>query len=206
MNYDIYNNPDNWIGEFYELSIEYHPFGNNKRVNEALLGLCKSDNFNGVWEDKKDYQKKSIFLPINIEEDSVTQFYGTLSFSNSKDGELPCVITIIRVDGESDWLDIAIPQASYEEIFPCKYPLTVELNPWLKEINTLYTQLAEIIYCNSPFDLAMIGEEVSGYTNQEEITHEDVQNITCILPSYLQDRLKLKGKGKELSNQLIIFD
>lgn len=39
MDYDIYNTPDNWIGGFYELSIEYHPFGNNKKVNEALL-LC----------------------------------------------------------------------------------------------------------------------------------------------------------------------
>ncbi|PLT30642.1 hypothetical protein [Peribacillus deserti] len=204
MDYDFYNNPDNWIGGFYELSIEYHPFGNNKRVNEALTALCKSDYFNGFWEDKKDYQKKSISLPINIEEDSVTQFYGTLSLSNSKEGELPCVITVIRVDGESDWLDIAIPQAALEKRFPYKYPLTIELNPWLKKINARYTQLAEIIYCSSPFDLAMIGEEITGYTNQEEITYEVVQNIICILPSHLQDRLGLKGKG--LSNQLIIFD
>lgn len=206
MDYASYTNPCNWIGGFYELSIEYHPSGNNKRVNEALTALCNSDLFNGVWEEKKDYQKKSISFPINIEEDSVTQLYGSLSLSRSKELELPCLVTVVRVDGESDWLDVAIPQAAFGEVFPYTYPLTLELNPWLQGINALYTQLAEIIYCGSPFDFAMIGEEISGYTNQEDLTDEVVQSLTCILPCHLRDRLGLEGKGKELSNELLLFD
>ncbi|HZG73679.1 MAG TPA: hypothetical protein VEY51_19235 [Chondromyces sp.] len=205
MNYKFYNDPDNWIGGYYELSIEYHPFSNNKRINKALAALYESNYFNGIWEDKKDYPKKTISLPINIEEDSVNSFYGTLSLLNSTENELPCVISIIRLNNESDWLDIAIPQAAFERIFPYNYPLTIELNPWLKKINEVYTQLAETIYRNSPFELAMIGEEISGYTNQEEITYKVVQNMTCILPSQLLNRLGLKGKGKELPNQLRIF-
>lgn len=206
MNYIFYNNPDNWCGGFYELSIEYHPFGNNTRVNEALTALCKSSYFNGMWEDKKDYQKKSISLPINFEKDSVNQFYGTLSLSNASEDELPCLVTVISVNGESDWLGISIPQAAFEKIFPYKYPLTIELNPWLKKIDEIYARLAKTIYCNAPFDLALIGEEISGYTNQQEITNEIVQNIICILPRQLQDRLGLNEKGIELSNELKIFD
>ena len=111
-------------------------------------------------------------------------------------------------NGESDWLDISIPQAAFEKFFPCQYPLTTELNPWLKKINEVYARLAETIYRKSPFDFAMIGEEISGETNQEEITLGVMQNkpyMTCILPSPLSDRLGLQGKGTALSNQLRIF-
>ncbi|MGP7817644.1 hypothetical protein [Niallia sp. 01092] len=203
MEYDYYINPENWIGGFYELSIEYHPFGDDKRINEALNALCKSDFFNGMWGEKKDYEKHSISLPINIEDESVDQFYGFLYLS--EENELPCMICVIRVSGESDWLDISIPQASFGKKYPYQYPLTKELNPWLNEVNEMYIKLAEIIFQNSPFDFTMIGEEISGYTNQKDITVEDVKNITCILPTQLQNKLGLHGKGKELSNQLRMF-
>ncbi|WP_181833283.1 hypothetical protein [Bacillus taeanensis] len=204
MEYGDYNNPENWVGGFYELSIEYRPFDDEKRLNEALNALCKSSFFNGIWEEKKYYKKHSISLPIDIEGESVNQFYGTLFLS--EDNELPCVISVVRVSGESDWLDIAIPQATFEKKYPYKYPLTKELNPWLNKVDEMYTQLAEIIFSNSPFDFAMIGEEISGYTNQEEITVEVIKNITCILPIQLQKKLGLQGEGKELSKQLRIFD
>lgn len=204
MDYDYYNDLENWNGGFYELSIEYHPFGDNQRINEALSALCKSNFFNGIWEDKKDYQRNFISLPINIEEDSCHSFYGTLSLSN--ESRLPCMINVNRVKNESDWIDILIPQSAFQKIYPYIYPITIELNPWLKEINEIYVQLAENIYNKSPFDLAMIGEEVSGHTNQEDITLEFMKNIICILPSQLQVRLGLQEKGKELSNQLRVFD
>ncbi|MFD6211461.1 hypothetical protein [Peribacillus sp. NPDC060253] len=204
MDFDGFYSPENWIGGFYELSIEYHPFGDNKRVNEALTALSKSNFFSEIWEDKKEYQKNSVSLPFNIEENSVNQFYGILYLPNSN--ELPCVITVTRVNGESDCLEIAIPQAALELKYKYKYPLIIELNPWLKKIDELYTKLAETIYCHAPFDLAMLGEEISGYTNQEDITYEVMQNMTFILPSRLQERLGLQGHGKKLSNQLRKFD
>lgn len=39
MKYEDYNTPDNWIGGFYGLSIEYHPAGDRKRLNEALTTI-----------------------------------------------------------------------------------------------------------------------------------------------------------------------
>lgn len=196
------------MGGFYELSIEYHPCGNDKRINEALGALEESRCFNGFWGEKKDFQKHTMSLPITIEEDSVKSFYGSLFLHNSAEEELPCLITIIRTNSESDWLDISIPQAAFEKVFPCHYPLTTELNPWLENINEIYVRLAETIYYKSPFDLAMIGDEISGETNEEEITLGLMRNkpyMTCILPSSLLDRLELNGKGTALSNQLRLF-
>ena len=51
----------------------------------------------------------------------------------------------------------------------------------------------------------MIGEEISGYTNQEEITLEDLGKITCILPNQLQKKLYIQGEGNKLSKQLRLF-
>ncbi|MEK4538374.1 hypothetical protein NST21_24020 [Peribacillus sp. FSL K6-1552] len=203
MNYSEVINPDNWIGGFYELSIEFHPVGDNKRLNDALVSLQKNKFFNGIWKERQDFQTHSISLPIKIEDDSVNHFYGTLFISDGN--TLPCAITIVRIDGESDWLDISIPQAIFEQIYPYKYPLTKELNPWLNKVDEIFIKIAENIYNQSSFVLAMIGEEISGDTNQENITAEYLEKTTCILPIHLQNRLEVQEKGEELSNRLRLF-
>ncbi|TFB24086.1 hypothetical protein E3U55_04540 [Filobacillus milosensis] len=203
MKYNEFINLDNWIGGFYELSIEFHPVGDDKRLNDALKSLEKSNVINGIWKEQEDYQKKRVSLPIEIEEDSVNQYYGTLLISDGN--TLPCVITIIRVDVESDWLDVSIPQAAFEKAYPYKYPLTENLNPWLNEVAETFIKLAEIIYEQSPFDLAMIGEEISGYTNQEDITLEQLKKSTFIIPIVLQKRLETQEQGEALSNELKLF-
>lgn len=206
MKYTDYTNPEKWIGGFYELSIEYHPFGDNKKLNDALESMYKCDFFNGMWIEKSDYFKSPVPLPlpINVEEESVNLFYGTLSLT--EDNKLPCVISVIRISGESDWLDISIPQAILGEKFHYKYPLTKELNPWLSKIVEMYAKLAESIFKSSPFNIAIIGEEISGYTNEANITINDLENVTLIMPSQLQTKLGLKRIGKELSNNLRIFN
>ncbi|UTI42237.1 hypothetical protein [Niallia sp. RD1] len=203
MNYNEFTNPDNWIGGFYELSIEFHPVGDNNRLNQALIALENIGFFNGLWQERQDFLSDSISLPINIDDDSVNQFYGTLNLTDGN--TLPSLISVIRIEGESDWLDISIPQATLEQLYPYEYPLTKELNPWLAKIDEIYIRIAETIYNNSPFELAMIGEEISGYTNQEEITKEDSEKITFILPIRLQKRLGIQDKGEELSKQLRLF-
>lgn len=188
MKYTEYINPEKWIGGFYELSIEYHPSGNNKKLNDALGSLYQCDFFNGMWVEKSDYQTSPVPLPINIEEESVHLFYGILTLT--ADNQLPCVISVIRVHGESDWLDISIPQAILEEKFPYRYPLTKELNPWLSEVVELYAKLAETIFESSHFTIAIIGEEVSG-ANIPEI---NLEHVTLITPSQLKTKLGINRK------------
>ncbi|WML56095.1 hypothetical protein [Neobacillus sp. PS2-9] len=203
MKYSEYNNPNNWIGGFYELSIEFHPVGDNERLNQALMAIQSFKLFKGIWRERQDFQAGSISLPINIDNDSVIQFYGTLIMNDGN--TLPCLISIIRIKGESDWLDVSIPQASFEKFYPYKYPLTKELNPWLVRVDEIFIGLAETIFNHSSFELAMIGEEISGSTNQGQIALEDVGKIICILPTHLQKRLGIKEKGIELTNQLRLF-
>lgn len=198
-----FKNPDRWIGGFYELSIEFHPFEDNKRLNQALIAIQNLDFFNGLWKERRDFQSNSISLPIKIDDGSVNHFYGTFNLSDGN--TVPCLLSIIRIEGESDWIDISIPQAILEQFYSYKYPLTHELNPWLAKIDETFITIAETIYNDTHFELAMIGEEISGITNQKEMTLEDIEKITCILPVYLQKRLGIEGKGETLSKQLRLF-
>lgn len=51
---------------------------------------------------------------------------------------MPCFITVIRIEEESDWLDILISEASLEFFYPYVYPLTKELNPWLIKVEEIF--------------------------------------------------------------------
>lgn len=204
MNDKVFNNPDIWCGSHYELSIEFQNDGNNEKLNKALEILSKSRFFTGMWNERADYLRKSVSLPLNFEDDSVTQFYGILSLSN--ESKLPNVISVIRVKDESDWITIAIPSAWLEERYLVNYPLIKAENDWLNNIDEMYIALAEMIFKSSPFKLAIIGEEISGITNHVEISEKFVNNHICLLPPELQIQLNLHQQGKELSNQLRIFD
>ncbi|MFE4894784.1 hypothetical protein [Peribacillus butanolivorans] len=48
MKHSEFITPDNWIGGFYELSIEFHPVGNDRRLNDALTSLVKSKVIYGI--------------------------------------------------------------------------------------------------------------------------------------------------------------
>ncbi|MDQ0271613.1 hypothetical protein [Cytobacillus purgationiresistens] len=132
MNFD---KSETWFGGYYELSIEFYPTGDNERINQALTALCSNSHLNGLWMEKTFHQKDMIVPPILIEDNSVQQFYVILTTAGGI--KVPGMISIIRISGESDWLDLSIPLRVLELIYPVKYPLLVELNPWLKEIHDL---------------------------------------------------------------------
>lgn len=202
VNLSDFTNPEQWIGGFYELSIEFHPDGDDSRLNNALLVLQDCDFFKGLWLSRENFEALQVSLPINIEPDSVNQFYGILSLDYSDAS--PCLVSIIRINGESDWLDISIPQSYLEKKYDLEYPLSKGYNPTLRQVDELFIKLAETIYNKAPFDLAMIGEEVSGYTTQENITAHCLDKITCILPMELQHRLGVRAEGEILSNGLLV--
>ncbi|WP_026673424.1 hypothetical protein [Alkalihalobacterium bogoriense] len=186
--------PSQWSGGFYELSIEYSPVGDDKKINTALAAVSNS---------------KIIAVPIShrvkIEGNSVNQWYGDIHILDGK--VLPCMVTVTRIDDESDWLDISIPQFAFEQVYCYRYPLTNELNPWLVEVNATFTTLAESIFKESPFELAMIGEEITGHTNHTVVTRDIIESDSAIfiVPIHLQTKIKPLTRGIELLNGLQLY-
>lgn len=204
MDYTEYTEPETWSGGYYELSIEIPFDEKGAGLNQALYALKNLDIFNGFWERPQDYQSESLALPLILEKDCVIGLYGLVMLSDGN--TLPCLISIIRSEGQSNWLDISIPQSAMAQVYPYEYPPTAEHNPWLLYVNNMFIEIAESVYRHSPFLLALVGEEISGHTNHKELTPAVMEHLTCILPPKMQSRIGVEDKGKRLSKQLRLYE
>lgn len=203
MNKPFLLNDDNWSGGYYELSLEFYPSGSDKRVLTAMKALCEISDFYGPWKEKNHFENDVLLLD-KIEEESVTQLYGILKISEHH--AVSCLVSITRITNESDWLSISIPMSTIEKFYPVKYDFTEEQNPWKKELDDLMISFAEIIYIHSPFELGMIGWEVSGYVNHSQFSRDFLgKGIPFIIPASLISKLKLEAESIMLNNELRLF-
>jgi hypothetical protein len=67
------------------------------------------------------------------------------------------------------WLDVCVPTGALEPVFKVCYPLDREENLWLDELDAALLVVADRVYGATAFDLAFVGEEVSGYTDAREL-------------------------------------
>ncbi|SFT02589.1 hypothetical protein [Marininema halotolerans] len=197
----IYLDNINWMGGYYELSMEFNPTGNDIRIHDAMAALIKSDIIHGIWYEKGSYSKKSIELPIDLNEFGKTCYVAV----EINDYIVDCKVIITRIEDESDWIDILISQSVLEKIYSYQYPLLYSLNPWLFKVDHLFITLAKDIFQESPFDFAMIGEDASGLTNQQELSIQQIYKENFLLPRKLYEKLDLKNEGEKISNELRLY-
>ena len=89
-----------WNGGFYELTME---FSKAIKLQHLVQTLKKAPYSSGFWQERTTYHEEPILLEAN-------QVYGSLLID---DTQLPCLISIIEGEGQSNWLDISIPQGSF---------------------------------------------------------------------------------------------
>lgn len=84
-------------------------------------------------------------------------------------------------DGQADWLVVSVPVSAVETAFPLHFPqpppteeewslgvdasrveLDVDQNPWMRRMEAVLADVADSVAATVPFELALIGEEVSG--------------------------------------------
>lgn len=84
-------------------------------------------------------------------------------------------------DGQADWLVVSVPVSAVETAFPVHFPepppteeewslgvdasrveLDVDQNPWMRRMEAVLADVADSVAATVPFELALIGEEVSG--------------------------------------------
>ncbi len=94
-----------------------------------------------------------------------------------------------------------------ERVFPVVHPLELERrqNPWLMRLDGVLLGMAERIYHTAPFDLALIGEEMSGRWAAQEIKARELIGGGVLLPRALQSRLKPSTESLSLSGGLQWF-
>lgn len=97
---------------------------------------------------------------------------------------------MIREDADdgSDWVDICIPEGMLEQVYPVNYASwTMTANPWLQEVDALLVDVATRLYEAVPFQLGIIGPDVSGIAYNRSLGQ--FRQGHYLLPSALQDKI-----------------
>ena len=177
---------DIWTGSYYDLSIEFPLTINLQQLKEVLSTIEALQHFTfDILDD-----------PIQV---------GEVVFIQGELGEFPCMLSVMIVEGEATWLDFSIPVNLLETKYPVSYPLTLENNPWIRNIQDKYTSLSIAIFEKTPYHMAMIGEEVAGMTTSTLLDVPTLLTLSAILPLELQKKLDLESSGVPLSQQLRFY-
>jgi hypothetical protein len=76
-----------------------------------------------------------------------------------------------------------------KQVFPLKSPLSHAENSWLKIVDKYLLETADIVYHQTPYDLALIGEEVSGMVHKVFVTGTEIENGGVLLSPMLWEKL-----------------
>jgi len=178
---------ENWYGSYYELAIEYYPVGNDESLLKAVQAIWESPYLSGPWFEETSFGNSADMLQ-SLENEGGHLLYGLLQVE--KNIEVGCLICLVREEEGSDWLDFCIPTGMLELVFNVEYPLLIDNNPWMLGVDQILLDIAKKAYRRSPFELAIIGEEVSGYVVANDITLEYLEQGGYIVPQKLLQRLR----------------
>lgn len=177
LNKQEFQADENWRGSFYELSLELGPAGDDAAAGRAIESLWSYPLLEGPWNDRSEFSSIPGSIVLSGEASAV---YGCLL--GPADADLGCVMWLIRVAGESDFLDLAIPTAMLERVYRVAYPLDYETNPWLRGLDDVLVGVATTVFASVPFQLGLLGEEAGGVTTARELSASDCERGGVLVP------------------------
>jgi len=195
-----YLRDENWYGSFYEISLELGPVGNDALAMQALRALWSQPEVRGPWRERSDFDSEPDDAAIEIGEGHL---YGCFILDDGS--EVGCISYLVRADGKSDWLDLAIPVGMLERRFSISYPLDTATNPWMVEFDERLARIGAAIYDVAPFRLGLIGEEASGVRSASELTAQDCERGGFLVPLSLWGKLAPKREPAMLTKEIAYF-
>lgn len=189
---------ENWHGSFYELCLELGPVGDDALATRALEVLWRQPELHGPWLARSDYDAAAVPIVPSVHQ---ANYYGWLTLPDGKN--VGCASYLIRIEGESDWLDLSIPTGMLELRYPLTYPLDSSDNPWQVQVDGLFARIAGAIYKEAPFQLGLIGEEASGANSAANLTKEDCERGGLLVPSPLWQKLAPNRETSMVTNDLV---
>lgn len=174
----------------YELAIEYRPKGDDARILDGLRALWKPPDVGGVWAWKDYLHRHNLSEGLEFEE--FQHGYGFLHLPGRP--PIGCGSVVSREDDElgADWLVFYVPTGMLELVVAVEYPLWPRArNPWMDGLDGVLLQMAQRVYAVSPFQLALIGEEVTGGSRADQLRSEDVVRGGYLVGPEVFGRLRL---------------
>jgi hypothetical protein len=165
--------PENWNGPSYELAISLlHDTVGRDAVPRAARILWAQPQLQGPWLARSDYPDP---LKVTNPREALTGC-GLVSLPDGQ--RLGCEVVLIP-EREGDWLDLCLPLGMVEAAFEVRYERAFE--PWMGAVNQVFVQVADAIFHEVPFNLALIGEEVSGSTDEHRFRVKDLESAGFLL-------------------------
>jgi hypothetical protein len=131
--------------------------------------------------------------------DSTLSLYGLLRLPDGR--EAACCSFVVRPNDGSDLLSLHLPSGMLMRLFPLAYnPMSVKRNPWLREIENLFAEIAVRLYDVAPFELAVLGEHAAAMAvDAADLTNDLLSTGGFILPDALWRRLNPPLEARPLS-------
>lgn len=164
------------MGGFYELAIELGQ-PSNQRLLDALKALWHHPSLEGCYLDWKREPKEQQRVLISEASLESTHLYGLAHLPNGF--QVACGSCVVREPDGFDWLDFYVPTGALGDAYEIGgYPFElvggVAYQQWQVHIDEWLRRIAEQVYKNAPYRLALIGFEVSGATSAEEIARNGI--------------------------------
>jgi hypothetical protein len=168
------DDPDNWVGGFYELALELGP-ADDERLDAAIRAVCTHTGVVG-WYALGDRR------PVAEERLACTwesmarhgQLRGIVQLPSGE--QVVCGLVVVREEGgsyEPDWLDFYIPLGALGRIDSRVggYPFGdfAESLEWRRQLDDWLADLGRRVYANVPYRLGLVGVEVSGEMYADEL-------------------------------------
>lgn len=199
--------PENWLGSFYELAMEYAPYGDDKRLLHAQRTLWDTPSLRGPYAapyESGDETFRLHSLPTSIGPEDTFHLHGV--FNLPRDRSLGALSVTVREVDRSDWLIFCLPTGMLELVYPhLDYPLERAANPWMDEIDSALLALAEAVYMVAPFNFALVGEEVSGVCSFGDLSAGRLPQSGFLVPSNAATQLRIDVPSVALQSGLSWF-
>lgn len=202
MNPDDYRSRERWFGSYYELAIEFYPRGDDARLLRAVAAMWASPLLHGPWPEREQLGRTPA-SPQRLDAEGFNRLYGVLHLPQGT--TIGCGSLTVREEQGADWLDFYLPMGMLERMFPITYPLDRARNPWRSSVDQVLVDMAGRVYQAAPFDLALIGEEVSGSASARALTTDELAERGVLLPAAVVHEFKPRGTPIPLASGLTWF-
>lgn len=172
----LFTNPDTWLGGYFELALELGATADahaEERIKSALAQIWQHATLEGCYLEMNVEPTKQNRVRV----EAIDSYWRAQGIAHIPDvGQCACRVLVIREDQGSDWLTLAIPMGALASILPVgAYPFNDGSDlSWRQQVNTWLMQVGQFCYKKVPFQLGLVGHEVSGDVYAATIQREGI--------------------------------
>ncbi|HEX2094038.1 MAG TPA: hypothetical protein VHG28_16670 [Longimicrobiaceae bacterium] len=192
-----FSSEEQWRGSYYELAVELSP-PDDACLRRALEVLWSDPHLEGPWSGRAEVGRAPVARPV-LAGDPLP-LYGRLTLPHGE--RVGCLSWTVREEEGSDWLDLCVPTGMLVSL-GLRHPLNLGSDPLLLQLDALFLRVAERLHAAVPFDLALVGEEVSGQVSAAWLTPAWLERYGgCLLSASLWERLAPRVPARQLGSGL----